>query len=357
MKLRIACLQLNPKLGEFEENANLAYSLLQETFKEKQVKKPNILILPELALTGYNFQSQQRIEPFLEETTKGASTQWAQKVSKTWDCFTLIGYPEKSLESPPRIYNSAVLVSPQGKVMNNYRKSFLYEADEHWGCSESSDGFQTVDLLIEGKTVKTSFGICMDLNPYKFEAPFTDFEFSGHCLKTGTRLILCPMAWLSPLSPSIKKDLSDIEKSRLQKFYLEKIDTPEFDVNYELKKDEVLPTRMNETLETIDFEPSKPDYSNINYWILRFFPFLTHVYKRDVLKENAVAVLCNRVGIESDVLYGGSTTILNFNGKLPSTQEELELYGQTNSLNPSVEVLGALGMGQQGILVRDIELT
>lgn len=37
-------------------------------------------------------------------------------------------------------YNSAVLVSPKGNVLVNYRKSFLFSTDETW-AEEGRDGF------------------------------------------------------------------------------------------------------------------------------------------------------------------------------------------------------------------------
>jgi protein N-terminal amidase len=53
-------------------------------------------------------------------------------------------------------YNSAVLVSPEGNVLANYRKSFLFTTDESW-CEEGS-GFYSGD--IPGGIGKISMGIC-----------------------------------------------------------------------------------------------------------------------------------------------------------------------------------------------------
>lgn len=36
----------------------------------------------------------------------------------------------------------------------------------------------------------------MDLNPYKFEADFQDYEFANYHLKQNTEIIICSMAWL-----------------------------------------------------------------------------------------------------------------------------------------------------------------
>ena len=49
--MRIACLQLNPKLGHVEENINRAEALLAET----DTTKLDLLVLPELAFTGQLF--------------------------------------------------------------------------------------------------------------------------------------------------------------------------------------------------------------------------------------------------------------------------------------------------------------
>ncbi|ODV96104.1 hypothetical protein PACTADRAFT_49511 [Pachysolen tannophilus NRRL Y-2460] len=395
MNLKIACVQLNPVIGKFEENCKRASLLLEKAFPSNSkdvVKHPDIVVLPELALTGYNFANQKAIEPFLESTTSGPSTDFGVQISKRYNCFTLIGYPEKSIITTKsqiqdtsndfEIYNSAVLISPTGSILFNYRKNFLYETDEKWGCSSNPKGFQTfnlnlnkkaygdngIDPNIISKIVPASIGICMDLNPYKFEAPFNKLEFANHCLETGARLILCPTAWLSHESPSIRTDISDNEKKRISNKYQSYItDSPDSknerfqidnnggNIDFPQIKQEIHPDKKSFTSEQ-NYNIFKPDHSVINYWIIRFFPFLNHLYKRQSpFLKPTVVVMCNRSGIEKDVLYGGSSTILKFNNNKPCLSKD-ENFEDVDSRNDSVDVLGYLGQGTEGVLVRDVEL-
>ena len=111
--------------------------------------------------TGYNFKSLQEIEAHLEHTTAGPSTDWARTVAKRLKCFVCVGYPEHTiLTATPTMgvqrYNSCVLVNPQGEVVTNYRKHFLFSTDETW-AEEGKEGFFAGQIQGLGKI---AIGIC-----------------------------------------------------------------------------------------------------------------------------------------------------------------------------------------------------
>jgi protein N-terminal amidase len=256
----------------------------------------------------------------------------------------VLGYPETATDS--KIYNSAIVFNKEGEILHNYRKSFLYETDETWGASEGQ-GFKAFQLA-DG--IKATIGICMDLNPYKFEAPFQKFEFSKFCRDNETNLIICPTAWLHSGSPSIAEGITSEEKKQLR----EKLQQ---DIAIEHNKEFVSDIDRGEITEyeTVkDFEKlNEPDYGTLNYWILRFFPFVHQFWKPNTLPHKTTVILNNRSGIEDDVLYCGSSTILQFYGS-----DRPETFGFTSTYfeNQNVKVLGALGKGNEGILVRNIEI-
>lgn len=323
MKLRVAVLQINSLLGQPQQNILKCKSLLSSIPKDDS--QLDLVVLSELAITGYNFASASHIKPFLESPTQfGPSLEFAQEISRKHNCFTVIDYPECSKDSKDclqepklNIYNSCAVFDRQGNIIHNYRKTFLYETDQVWGCLENPQkSFTPINVEFKSgkEKVVTNFGICMDLNPYKFEAPFQAFEFSRACYQSKSQLVICPMAWLSPNSPSLFK---------------EQAEKPSIDL-----KDE-------------------PCKLTINYWILRFFPFLSHKYsfmpKWWSEKNTKVNVICcNRVGMEDDILYGGSSCILEFNGK--------EGNDEVGTENPSVKVLDSLSQCKEGIMVKEIEV-
>lgn len=73
----------------------------------------------------------------------------------------VVGYPEKSElgnrgSTSPEYYNSAIVVSPDGETVANYRKSHLYDVDETWAL-ESPNGFFRGNIPELGNT---AIGIC-----------------------------------------------------------------------------------------------------------------------------------------------------------------------------------------------------
>ncbi|KAK7190025.1 carbon-nitrogen hydrolase [Paraphaeosphaeria sporulosa] len=271
--MKIALLQFAPDVGTVQANIKRADDLLQ---RAKIPVDLDWLILPEMAFSGYNFHSLEEITPYLEPTTSGITTHWAIQVAQHYNCHVTVGYPERTLPSPssphqePTNYNSTVTVSPTGAILQNYRKSFLYYTDETW-AAEPPERFKVEHLQKLGNVIQ---GICMDINPHRFLAPWSDYEFASAALAPvpplshsdsptpqGTNpLIVVSMAWLSHLTAS-----------------------------------------------EIAAEPAAPDVATVAYWVERFQPVVER--SKDVPGPWYV-VLANRCGSEKSVCYAGSSTVI-----------------------------------------------
>ncbi|RAL58061.1 hypothetical protein DID88_009669 [Monilinia fructigena] len=94
--MKIACLQFSPVLGDVDNNLTRADAVLAKA----NVQDLDLLVLPELAFSGYNFKSLQHISPYLEPTTSGISSLWARTTALKHDCVVIVGYPEKVDISP-----------------------------------------------------------------------------------------------------------------------------------------------------------------------------------------------------------------------------------------------------------------
>ena len=46
-----------------------------------------------------------------------------------------------------------------------------------------------------GQLVKAVAGICVDINPYNFEAPWTAYEPANHAREARAKVVLLSMAW------------------------------------------------------------------------------------------------------------------------------------------------------------------
>lgn len=219
---------------------------------------------------GYNFRSLRDISPFLEPTGAGISSLWARTTALKHNCTVTVGYPETADVSHkwptgPEYYNATIVVGRDGETITNYRKSFLFYTDETWAL-EGQDGF--FDGYIPGLGYAT-VGICMDINPYQFEAPWEDFEFASHVTRVQSNLVIISMSWMT------------------------REDTRHF-------------SRM----------PDEPDMETLAYWVSRFEPLI-----RSENKEEVIVVFCNRTGSEGNATYVGTSVVLGIH------DGEVKVYG------------------------------
>ncbi|TGO16399.1 hypothetical protein BPAE_0500g00050 [Botrytis paeoniae] len=289
--MKIACLQFSPVLGDVDNNLTRADAVLAKA----NVQDLDLLVLPELAFSGYNFKSLQHISPYLEPTTSGISSLWARTTALKYECVVIVGYPEKVDISPkwpasPEYYNSAITVNKDGETISNYRKSFLYHTDSKWAL-EGPDGF--FDGEIDGLG-NVAIGICkwptksferMDLNPYKFEAPWSAWEFAYHIIHKQANLVVLSMAW-----------------------------------------------RTREDVRSYSRQPKEPDMDTLAYWLARLEPVIRAEQKGEI-----IVVFANRTGVEDDAVYTGTSAVLGICGG-------------------EVKVYGLLGRGEKELLVVDTSI-
>ncbi|MCJ1247873.1 Carbon-nitrogen hydrolase [Trapelia coarctata] len=325
--MRIATLQFSPRLGDVQGNIARADALIEAADLEGKLE---LLVGPELGMSGYNFPSLSAISPYLEPTAAGPTARWAFATAKRLGCVVSIGYPERATREGERVlrslgvltrggvaagvsagverveygtrgdntpatrpqvlatqeqrngsgvpvlanglstragedrrgdeekyaasiynYNSTLTVSPTGEVLAHYRKTHLYYTDETWALPSPS-GWLTTDIPLPStpsiapmareqttavntasasttsppisvpntttnappsitgiftsptppattSLTTTTFGICMDLNPHLFLAPWNRYEFAAHALASNASLVVCSMAWLARL--------------------------------------------------------------------------------------------------------------------------------------------------------------
>eukprot|EP00959_Pyramimonas_sp_CCMP1952_P423743 8876166-Pyramimonas_sp.AAC.1 len=89
--VRIAIVQLSPERGNPEESRRKADKLLAEYSGESGF---DILQLPELAFSGYNFQDREEIRPLLEDLT-GPTAEWCRSQARRLRCTVVCGFPRR----------------------------------------------------------------------------------------------------------------------------------------------------------------------------------------------------------------------------------------------------------------------
>ncbi|KAF9199104.1 Carbon-nitrogen hydrolase, partial [Haplosporangium sp. Z 27] len=300
--MKIACLQLCPILGEVQRNIDHASKMI-ESLEPEQV---DVLVLPEMAFTGYVFISKDHIRPYLEDAESGPSIQWAKTQALRLNAFVQVGYPEKRIitntdgESIEKYYNSVGLVSPEGKILATYAKHFLYYTDENW--AEEGPAFMSIPIEPLGQV---GFGICMDVNPYRFKSPFNAFEFSNFHLKNKTDLMLCSMAWNKGEEAPKKEKVGQKPKSPKPK----KLDDVDVDIDDDDDDDDEWEDEEDEEEKALRLQ-----YETIQYWAQRMYPFYEQSQKP--VRESCI-VISNRIGIESGNLFVGSSCVLRLKSSGP----------------------------------------
>jgi predicted amidohydrolase len=143
--------QFNPAFGEPEANLQK----IKETLLSRK-NLPDILVLPELVSSGYFFHSKEQAESF-SEPVEGPTYQIFAEIASQKNIHIFGGFAEKV---PEGIYNSSLLVSPDGSY-RTYRKTHLFFEEKLFFLPGDS-GLEPVSLNIRNREVKVGLMICFD---------------------------------------------------------------------------------------------------------------------------------------------------------------------------------------------------
>jgi len=119
--VKIACVQMNPKVGEKENNIKKSVTMINEAAKNGA----NLIVLPELANSGYVFNSREEAFELSEEIPKGKTTKaWMDAAAKN-NVYIVAGINERDNNL---LYNSSVIVGPDGYI-GTFRKVHLWNEE------------------------------------------------------------------------------------------------------------------------------------------------------------------------------------------------------------------------------------
>jgi protein N-terminal amidase len=106
-------------------------------------------------------------------------------------------------------------------------------------------------------------------SPYKFEAPWSSWEFAYHVLHKEANLVIISMAWLT------REDARSYSRA-----------------------------------------PKEPDMDTLSYWLARLEPLI-----RDETVGEIIVVFANRCGVEDDAVFAGTSAVLGIE------DGEVKVYG------------------------------
>jgi predicted amidohydrolase len=173
----VAAIQFKPWRGAVVENRARLTHLIGASAEAGA----ELVVAPEMCNSGYVFPNKEAILPFVE-TRDGPTAQLFAGLVKELGITLAYGWPEIE-EGSGRLFNSATVLFADGQPPLYYRKRLLYESDTTW--AESGDTPYPVWSTRAG--LRTTLGICMDLN---------DERFTEHLRQSRVRLCAFPTNWL-----------------------------------------------------------------------------------------------------------------------------------------------------------------
>lgn len=124
LDVKVACLQMDVKIGNIDENINKSVSMINEAADNGAV----LIVLPEMANSGYNFNNKEEAIQLAENLNDSKSVKAWSKAAQDRNVYIVAGITEIHGAD---LYNSAVLIGPEG-LIGKYRKLHLWEEEFLW---------------------------------------------------------------------------------------------------------------------------------------------------------------------------------------------------------------------------------
>lgn len=144
--MKAGVFQFSPKFGEVEANLDVIESRLSRI-------DADLIVLPELCTTGYQFTSIDEVKALCEPVPDGPSIQRFVRLCKDRPFYLAAGIGERS---GAVCYNSSVLIGPEGHI-GTYRKVHLFNKEKMWFIPGDT-GFPVWDI----GPAKIGMMICFD---------------------------------------------------------------------------------------------------------------------------------------------------------------------------------------------------
>jgi predicted amidohydrolase len=144
--MRVGFYQFRPAFGKIRHNVQKAVKALRDA-------EADLIVLPELAFSGYYFRDRAEAMALAEDPQQSDTVDALIRLCKEKDFYLVTGFTERKLD---RCFNSALLLGPEG-LLHTYRKLHLFNEEKHW--------FDEGDIPLQVNTVKgvrIGIMICFD---------------------------------------------------------------------------------------------------------------------------------------------------------------------------------------------------
>jgi 5-aminopentanamidase len=167
--MKISCVQISPVFGDKIKNSVLMMKYITST-------ESDIIIFPELCLTGYFFRNKEESIHYSEKKESEKIQSFAEEAVKQNKIISF-GFPEND---NGLVYNSIAILFPERQFNRIYRKTHLFYKEKF--CFEQGNtGFEVIDY--KPWDIKIGPMICYD---WRFP------EAARSLALQGADLIICP---------------------------------------------------------------------------------------------------------------------------------------------------------------------
>jgi predicted amidohydrolase len=176
MTTRVACAQIQLSIGDTEGNRTTGSAAIEEAARGGA----HIIVLPELASSGYVFADRAELSSLAETRDGPAITGWVD-LAEAFGVTIVAGFPESAGDA---IYNSAAVVDSTG-LRGVYRKAHLWDSE-----TTVFDRGEDLPMVVDTEHGRLGVMLCYDV-----EFP----EWVRAVALSGADLLCAPVNW--PLLP------------------------------------------------------------------------------------------------------------------------------------------------------------
>ncbi len=147
----LSCIQTSPTKAQTRDNLTQVEPLVLDA-------DADLIVLPELFASGYFFDSTEQAAALAESVPGGETTRQLETWAASTGATIVAGLPERDGD---RLYNAAVVVTPNG-WLGTYRKTHLYY-EETLHFAPGGDGFPVWTVTDRrGQSYRLGVMICFD---------------------------------------------------------------------------------------------------------------------------------------------------------------------------------------------------
>lgn len=119
--MRVGYFQFRPRFGRVAANARHLTEALSKV-------EADLLVLPELAFTGYHFRDREELLALAEDPQDSPSVHALTSLCRHRNLHVVTGFAERCRD---KVFNSALLIGPRGLV-DTYRKLHLFNREKEY---------------------------------------------------------------------------------------------------------------------------------------------------------------------------------------------------------------------------------